>query len=235
MYLTERHIIKDNKEFDDICLKSKNLYNRAMYLVRKHYFNTKEYLDYYKVNRILIDSKDVDYYSLPSRVSNQTLMLLDRNFKSFFAQLRNKKSGSYVKPVRLPKYLEKEGRQIAIFPKDAISKKSLKKGFAKLSTLDILIPTKVKESELVEVRVVPRNNHHVVEITYKVEDKEVKLDNNRYASVDLGINNLMTVSSNVTKPFIINGKPLKSINQYWNKELARLQSLLGKLLREFKV
>lgn len=96
----------------------------------------------------------------------------------------------------------------------------------KLSTLDILIPTKATESNIVEVRVLPRNNHHIVEVVYKVEDKEVKIDNNRYASVDLGINNLMTVSSNVTKPFIINGKPLKSINQYWNKEKARLQSLL---------
>lgn len=226
MYLVERHIIKNNKELDDICLKSKNLYNRALYLVRQHYFNTKEYLDYYKLNRLMIDSNDVDYYSLPSRVSNQTLMLLDRNFKSFFALLKKKRRGSYDKPIKIPKYLEKEGRQIAIFSKDAISKKSLKKGFAKLSTLDILIPTKIKESELVEVRILPRNNHHVVEVVYKVEGKENKIDNNRYASVDLGINNLMTVSSNVTKPFIINGRPLKSINQYWNKEKARLQSLL---------
>lgn len=226
MYLTERHIIKNNKDLDEVCSKSKNLYNRALYLVRQHYFNTKEYLDYYKVNRIMIESKDEDYYSLPTRVSNQTLMVLDRNFKSFFAKLRKKKEGSYDKEVKIPKYLEKDGRNMAIFPKGAVSKVYLRKGFIKLSTLSIEIPTKVKESEFVEVRVLPRNNHHVVEITYKVEDKEVKLDNNRYASVDLGINNLMTVSSNVTKPFIINGKPLKSINQYWNKEKARLQSLL---------
>ena len=76
------------------------------------------------------------------------------------------------------------------------------------------------------MRILPRNNHHIVEVVYKVEDKENKIDNNRYASVDLGVNNLMTVSSNVMKPIIINGKPLKSINQYWNKEKARLQSLL---------
>ena len=226
MYLTERHVIKNNKELDEICFKSKNLYNKALYLVRQHYFNTKEYINFFKVNQLMINSKDVDYYSLPSRVSNQTLRLLDRNFKSFFNLLKKKRSGSYDKPIKIPKYLEKEGRYITIFIKDSISKKYLKKGLIKLSTLDILIPTKVKESELVEVRVLPRNNHNVVEIVYKVEDKEVKVDNNRYASVDLGINNLMTVSSNVTKPFIINGKSLKSINQFWNKEKARLQSLL---------
>ena len=226
MYLVERHVIKDNKELDEVCLKSKNLYNRALYLVRQHYFNTKEYLDYYKLNRLMIDSKDTNYYSLPVRVSNQALMLLDRNFKSVFALLKKKKNGSYDKPVKLPKYLNKEGRYITIFTKEAISKVYIKKGLVKLSTLDILIPTKVTESNLVEVRVLPRNNHHIVEVVYKVEDKENKIDNKRYASVDLGLNNLMTVSSNVTKPFIINGKPLKSINQYWNKELARLKSQL---------
>ena len=226
MYLTESHIIKNNKELDEVCFKSKNLYNRAIYLVRQHYFNTKEYLNYYKLSQLMRDSKDTDYYSLPSKVTNVTLMLLDRNFKSFFAKLRKKKDGSYDKPVRIPRYLEKDGRYITIFPKEAVSKKYLRKGLVKLSSLSLEIPTKVKESELVEVRILPRNNHHIVEVVYKIEGKENKIDNKRYASVDLGINNLMTVSSNVTKPFIINGKPLKSINQYWNKELARLKSKL---------
>lgn len=226
MYLTERHIIKDNNELDEVCFKSKNLYNKALYLVRQNYFYTKEYLNFYKISQFMRDSKDEDYYSLPTDVSNNVLMILDRNFKSFFALLKKKKSGSYDKQVKLPKYLEKDGRNIAVFIKRAVSKKSLKKGLIKLSSLSLEIPTKVKESELVEVRILPRNNHHVIEVVYKVEDKENKIDNKRYASVDLGINNLMTVSSNVTKPFIINGKPLKSINQYWNKEKARLQSLL---------
>lgn len=226
MYLTERHVIKDNKELDEVCFKSKNLYNRALYLVRQNYINTKEYINFFKLNKLMIDTKDEDYYSLPAIVSNQTLRLLDKNFRSFFALLKKKKKGSYDKPIKIPKYLDKEGRFIAIFPKGAVSKIYIRKGLVKLSKMDILIPTKVTESNLVEVRILPRKNHHVVEVVYKVEDKENKVDNKRYASVDLGINNLMTVSSNVTKPFIINGKPLKSINQYWNKEKARLQSLL---------
>ena len=226
MYLTERHIIKNSKELDKVCFKSKNLYNKALYLVRQHYFETKGYLDYYKVNRILIDSKDTDYYSLPAHVSNQILMLLDRNFKSFFALLKKKQSGKYDKSVRIPKYLDKQGRNIAVFNKISVSKVYLRKGLIKLSSLSIEIPTKVTESNLIEVRVLPRNNHHVVEVVYKVEEKELKPDNGRYASIDLGLNNLATVSSNVVRPFIINGRPLKSINQYYNKEVARLQSLL---------
>lgn len=226
MYLTERHIIKNNKELDELCFNSKNLYNKALYLVRQHYFETKDYLNFFGVYRFMVNSEDEDYYALPTKVSVQTLRLLDRNFKAFFALLKKKQSGNYNKPIRLPKYLDKEGRNIAIFPKDAVSMKFLKKGLIKLSSLSIEIPTKVTRSDLVEVRVLPRNNHHVVEVVYKVDDVEPKSDNGRYASIDLGLNNLATVSSNVVKPFIINGRPLKSINQYYNKEKARLQSHL---------
>lgn len=227
MYLTERHIIKNNEELDILCFKSKNLYNKALYLVRQHYFETKNYLDWIKVYRLMVDSKDEDYYALPTKVSNQTLRLLDRNFSSFFALIKKKKSSNYDKPIRIPRYLDKEGRYIAVFYKEAVSKVYLRKGIIKLSSLSIEIPTKkANESNLVEVRILPRNNHHIIEVVYEIEDKEVKSDNRRYASIDLGLNNLATVGSNVVKPFIINGKPLKSINQYWNKEKARLQSLL---------
>ena len=231
MYLVERHIIKSNnplyKELDNVCFLSKNLYNKALYLVRQHYFNTKEYLDYVKINRLLVDSKDVDYYALPIKVSVQTLRLLDRNFKSFFALLRKKKSKDYDKPIRIPRYLDKEGRTIAVFTKQAVSRVFIRKGLIKLSTLNILIPTKVTESNLVEVRVLPRNNHHIIEVVYEKEEKPLLPNNKRYAAIDLGLNNLATVCSNVEKPFIINGRPLKSINQRWNKHKANLQSHLA--------
>ena len=226
MYLTERHIIKNNKELDILCFNSKNLYNKALYLVRQHYFETKDYLNYFQVYRLMADSKDVDYYALPTRVATQTLRLLDRNFKSFFALIKKKKKNEYNKPIRIPRYLDKEGRTIATFPKGAVSMVYLRKGIIKLSSLSLQIPTKVTESNIVEVRVLPRNNHHVVEVTYKVDEVQLKSDNGRYASIDLGLNNLATVGSNVVKPFIVNGRPLKSINQYYNKEMARLQSLL---------
>lgn len=174
----------------------------------------------------MVDSKDEDYYALPSKVSNQTLRLLDWNFKSFFALLKKKRSGNFDKSIRIPRYLDKGGRYVTIFNKENVLKRYLKKGIIKLSKLSIEIPTKVTESNLVEVRVLPRNNHHVIEVVYKVDDVKPKDDNGRYASIDLGLDNLATVSSNVVEPFIINGRPLKSINQYYNKEKARLQAHL---------
>ena len=227
MYLVERHIIKNNKELDELCFKSKNLFNKALYLVRQHYFKTKDYLNFFGVNKLMVDSKDKDYYALPSKVSNQTLRLLDWNFKSFFALLKKKRSGNFDRSIRIPRYLDKDGRYVTIFNKENVLKRYLKKGIIKLSRLSIEIPTKkANESNLVEVRVLPRNNHHVIEVVYKVEEKQPKSDNGRYASIDLGLNNLAMVSSNVDKPFSINGRPLKSINQYYNKEKARLQAHL---------
>lgn len=135
MYLTERHIIKNNKELDKFCFNSKNLYNKALYLVRQHYFETKSYLDCFKLRKLMASSKDEDYYSLPCKVSSETLRLLDRNFKCFFALLKKKQSGNYNKPIRIPRYLDKEGRYLAIFTKQSVSKKSLKKGLIKLSSL----------------------------------------------------------------------------------------------------
>lgn len=232
MYLTERHIIKEqdplHKELDHMCFLTKNLYNKGLYLVRQHYFDTKEYLDYYKLHKKLTTSKDCDYYATnTTRVSNETLKLLDENFKSFYALLKKKKSGDYDKPVKIPKYLDKDGRFIATFNKEAISKKYLKEGIIKLSSItNTIITKKATVDNIVEVRVLPRKNHHIVEVVYKEEEKPLLDNNERYASIDLGVNNLATVSSNVTKPIIINGKPLKSINQRWNKQKAKLQSLL---------
>ena len=231
MYLVERHIIKSNnslrKELDNVCFLSKNLYNKALYLVRQHYFSTKEYLDYYKLNRLLVDSRDVDYYAIGNtKVANQTLMLLDRNFKSFFSLVKKKKSKDYKKPIRIPRYLDKEGRYVAVFEKNAVSKRFLKKGVIKLANVSNTFVTKVTIDNIVEIRVLPRNNHHIVEVVYKKEEKPLLVNNDRYAAIDLGLNNLATVSSNVEKPFIVNGKPLKSINQRWNKHKANLQSRL---------
>ena len=230
MYLAERHIIKpDNplyKELDNVCFLSKNLYNKALYLVRQHYFNTKEYLSYYKMCKYLADTRDVDYYALNTKVSRGTLLLLDRNFKSFFSLIKKKKNKDYDKPIRIPRYLDKRGKYVAVFEKYAVSKKSLKKGLIKLANISNVIKTKVKLEALKEVRVLPRTNHYILEVVYEKEEKQLLPNNGRYAAVDLGLNNLATVSSNVEKPFIINGRPLKSINRRWNKHKANLQSNL---------
>lgn len=225
MQLIEKHIIKKSDdrfvELSNICSLSKNLYNVGLYEVRQYYFTEKKFLNYINLNNKLVKDKQFDYYKLPSKVSQQTLKIVEQNFKSFFGSLKAKQKG---KKVKLPKYLNKKGKFITTYTNQAISKTELKKGFIKLSGTDIKIKTNVKDVQ--QVRIVPKIDSINVEVVYNVTAKQLLSDNNRYCSIDLGLNNLATVASNVIKPIIINGKPIKSINQHYNKRKAALQSKL---------
>ena len=228
MILAEKHIIKKNDyrfdELQNICKLSKNLYNVALYKTRQHFFEHNKFLTAFSLDGILRKKQDVDYNALPQKVSQQTLKMVEQNFKSFFALLKLKNKGKYKEKVKLPKYLDKDGEYITVYTNQAISKKALKEGFIQFSKTNIRIKTAVENVQ--QVRIVPKGNHLVVEVLYIVKEKELKEDNDRYCSIDLGVNNLSTMGSNVVKPFIINGKPLKSINQYYNKKLAKLKSEL---------
>ena len=222
MVLVERRQIKPSysiyKELDDLCFLSKNLYNATLYRVRQHFFATGKYLSYYDVNKEFTHSDQVDYRALPAKVSKMTQMLVEANFKSFFSKTKTDPK------ARPPRYLPKDGKQEVTYGKQALSFK--KEGFISLSKTNIFIKTKLPREVVQFVRVVHKGNHIVLEIGY--EKQVTKLfPNNNIASIDLGVNNLMTVVSNVSKPLIINGKPLKSINQYYNKELAKQKSVLS--------
>lgn len=220
MKMVERVIIKKSnkqyKELDNLCFLSKNLYNATLYRVRQHFFESGKYLNYNAVNKEFTLTNNVDYRALPAKVSKMTQMLVDKSFKSFFT----KKKNGYMK-VRPPKYLKKDGRQIVQYTKQALSFKV--KGFVKLSGTDIYIKT--QNNNVSFVRITPKNKYIVVEIGYEVDTPKV-VSNGKYASIDLGVNNLATLSSNVFRPIILNGRPLKSVNQYYNKNIAKLKSEL---------
>lgn len=224
MILTERHIIRKTnslyKELDMLCFLSKNLYNSALYTVRQFYFENKKYINWININNQFIKSKQIDYYTLPCKVSQQTLKMVDQNMKSFFNALKAKNS----KP-RLPKYLDKtKGRFVVTYTNQAISKTELKKGYIVLSKTNIRIKTKIHDVQ--QVRIVPQNNVIVVEVLYKADCKSNVSDVRKYCGVDFGLDNLMSCGFSDVRPMLINGRPLKSINWYYNKKKAELQSLL---------
>ena len=233
MNLVERHIINKNHSFyeecDDLSFKSKNIYNRSLYQIRQHYFNTNNYLSF---NQLFHEIKKEDCYKdLPRKVSALTLNMVDNNFKSFFKcnQDFKNKPWKYKGKPKIPKYLLKQnGRYLVRYTKQALSKRIFnKQGKIKLSQCNITLNTKITDwNKIKEARIVPKINHYVIEIVYEVECKEQKVNNN-IASVDIGLNNLLTVTFNDFKqPLTFNGRPLKSINQYYNKELSFLKSEL---------
>ena len=242
MKLVEKHIINTNSEFylecDRVCFLSKNLYNYANYIVRQKFIKSSKdkelgivehtnYLNYYIINKILISENQTDYISLPRKVSNQTLMLLDKNWKSFFSSIKEykKNKNKFLGRPKLPKYLNKNDKFITIYELGSISSKEIKNNIVKLSGTSIKIKT--RQTNIKQCRIIPRGNHFVIEIIYEKEEKKLLNNNGRYCSIDLGLNNLATVGSNVIKPIIINGRPLKSINQFYNKKKSYYQSKLG--------
>ena len=101
-------------------------------------------------------------------------------------------------------------------------------GFVKLSKTDIVIKTKLSRSDIKAARIVPKGNHFVIEILYKATVKPLKSEiPTRVAFIDPGLNNLLTITSNCFNPILYNGKPLKSINQLSNKNIATLKSKLS--------
>lgn len=233
MYLTERHVIKvgtaEFKEYDVICFLSKNMYNSALYALRKHFFETKTLKYKFQLSKEFQEQNQVDYRAMFVRSAQQIIGIAHQSMKSFFALIKAKKSGSYDKPVKLPKYLPKNGRQVMIYDNKAFYEKDFKEGYIRVAQTQSRIPTKIKNIKSIQqIRLAPKGNHVVVEVLYKVTDTPLKEDNRCYAAIDLGVNNLATVVSNVDSPKIINGRPLKSINQYYNKQKAKLQAKMDK-------
>lgn len=209
-------------EMDQLCFLSKNLYNATLYQMRRSFFGDEDFISFSELRKKFVAENQPDYRALPAKVSGQIQMLVDQNFSAFFALLRKKKNGDYDKKVQLPKYLKKDGRQVVIYPKDALS--FVKEGFVGLSKTNILIPTKQSKENILQVRLVPKNGYVVAEVVYEALKEKPLKKNNRYAAIDIGMNNLMAISSNVFDPVIINGRPVKSINEFYNKKIVEAKS-----------
>ena len=229
MILVEQHIIKKTNsaynELDQLCFLSKNLYNSAVYTIRQHYFNTKKYLNKFQLINEFTQNKQQDYIKLPRKVSQRVIYQVDNVFKSFFKLLKKKQNGQYNKPVKLPYYKNKlNGRNYLEFTEQAISQKNLKQGIISFGK-NINFTLNTDKTNIHQVRIIPRKNYIIVEVLYEIKDIKLKENNHKYLSIDLGINNLATCIDNKFNGFIINGKPLKSINHYYNKKLSYYKSI----------
>lgn len=172
----------------------------------------------------------IDYTSLMAQSSQQTLKILDRNWKSFFESIKSWKTSNinYTGRPKLPKYKKKNGRNIIVLTNQNCK---LLEGCVQLPLVleQFKLKTNIK-GNLKQVRMLPRNKSYIIEVVYTVDVTESKEDNNRYLSVDLGINNLATIGNNVgAMPIIINGKSLKAINQYYNKKISYYRGIAKRM------
>ncbi|HBE18653.1 MAG TPA: transposase [Cyanobacteria bacterium UBA11149] len=234
MQKVERHIIKSNDarfdELDNLSWQSKNLYNAANYVIRQNFLYNWGYLTYNRMASLMKSHRA--YQSLPAKVSQQILMILDKNWLGFFEAIKAYKNEptKFTARPKLPKYKDKvKGRNLIVYTLQAISRKQLKKGIIKLSGTDIWIKTTVNPDKICQVRVVPKCDCYIIEVIYNEPESTINQENfASVASIDLGLNNLVALTSNQPGfiPLLINGRPLKSINQFYNKRKSQLQSQL---------
>ena len=231
MQLVEQHIIKASDPrfgpIDQAAFAAKNLYNKANYIIRQSFIHDGKYIPYPEMDKRLQDTDE--YKALPAKVSQQVLRSLDKAWQSSFAAMREWRENpeKFLGRPKLPRYKDKQkGRYLLIYTIQAISKKALERGIIKFSKLPVEIQT--KQRNINQVRIVPRKGFYCVEVVYTVEPEPKELDPSLIAGVDIGVNNLAAVTSNKPgfAPVLVNGRPLKSVNQFYNKERARLQSLL---------
>lgn len=234
----EKHIIKvSNPYYSMFCEYThlaKNLYNHANFLVGSEFVNTGKWLRYQELDKILRQDVDyLDYKNMPEAQSaQQTLQLLDKNWKSFFQSIKDwsKNKGKYTGRPNLPKYKPKDGRMVFILTNQQVKLKNDLLYFPRSFKGLIVKPRCVRLDnfkKINQVRIVPSNQVFCVEIVYSVSvDDNLLPDNGRYMSIDLGLDNLVTIVTNIgLNPVIVNGKGLKSNNQYYNKKNAHYQKV----------
>ncbi|MGH2501801.1 MAG: RNA-guided endonuclease InsQ/TnpB family protein, partial [Ktedonobacterales bacterium] len=203
-------------------------YNAANYLVRQSFIYQGIYLEYGEVFHRINDHEA--YWALPRKVSNDVLRQLDRDWRGFFAALKAWKADptKFLGWPKLPRYKDKQaGRNLLIYDLQALSAPGLRRGEIVPSQLGITIQT--KQTTIKQARTAPRNGYFVVEVVYEREPVPATNNPDLHAGIDIGLNNLATIASDKAGfvPRIVNGRPVKSINQFYNKRKAALLRKLG--------
>ena len=228
---TEREIIYSTDErfnlIKNLCHLSKNLYNASLYDVRQYYFETKSYRTWQSQAPLFSKNKQPDYYALQSHLAQQVLMQVGRQFLSFFNNKSNKKK-------RIPKYKDKNGYNVITFNKVTISRQVDFDEDKQIYTYTLCkrsynLKIKSTKPNVKMVKFVYDEVNDLIKCfkIYEVERPKLKKDNSRYFSIDPGLNNIVSIYNNIgIRPLLYNGRPIKSINQYYNKTNAKLRSEL---------
>jgi IS605 OrfB family transposase len=242
MLLTQTVRLKLNK-FEQEVLKtlsrlSKNLFNVGLYTVRQYFFQERKYLSYESAYHLC--KQNENYQLLATDCGQQTLKYVDRCFKAFFKLLSMRQEGSYSAKVQIPKYLPKDGFFPLVIPIRA------RHNFAKddwrfliptsrqfrreRGSVYITIPENIRQFRIKEIRILPKQRGHFFDVAfvYEGQDEIAKTKETDTIGIDFGLDNLATVVSTKGESFIIDGKHIKSINQWFNKRRSHLRSYKDK-------
>ncbi len=230
MQQAERHRIDRHDprfaSIDAAAFASKHLYNAALYLVRQRFFADETVIPYGDLDKLMQPTEQ--YKALPAKVAQWVLKQVCFAWKSYLAACAAWQAdpSKFLGHPKLPKYLDKHGRNLLTYTEQAISGVKIRQGIVDFSGLPIQVKTRQQLPQ--QVRIVPRATHYMVEVIYEREVAPADVDPAWVAGVDLGINNLAVIASSQPGfvPLLVNGRPLKSLNQWYHKRRAYLQDKL---------
>lgn len=235
MNLVYSFCIPQTEHLVNLCKISNNLYNQALYLFRQTLKNENKWLWYADMDKLMKNTPnlegEINYRLLKAQVSQQILKVLDKNIKAYCKAIKDFKTNpsKYKAMPQLPSFKKRSGLFNLYYPNQSAIIKNGKIRLAK--DLEILIPQWSKYKERIQnfqqVRILPSGKKLKIEIVYRQEVKDADLDKSKYASIDLGIDNLATMVTDKGS-FLYSGKFLKSYNRNFNRQLAKLQSIKDK-------
>lgn len=223
---------KNNAELDALCRVSNDLYNQANYIIKQELNKSSNWIRYYELDRIMKVTEnlehEINYRKLKAQVAQQILRILDKNWSSYFRSLKafKKDRSKFKGQPRSPGFLKRGDRNLLIYTNQCSQIKGNK--IILDENISISIPEVDKDfSKFSQVRILPRKDRYEIEIIYKVDCANFELDQSNYLSIDLGVNNLAACISK-DKSFLLDGKSIKSVNQFFNKTVAKNKSFRDK-------
>ena len=233
-------------------IESKEIYNFANYVLRQLYFKNSNkhkyslsfieeyptlkelFLEYIEENKqfttlfykIICEFSKLKGYSINLKIVQNIVDKLKNDWTSYWQLLKMKKDQTYNKKINIPAYKKKYN--LVEYNNQVMSKKKLKLGYIGTDKMQqgIKIAKKHQELNCKCFRIYEKHDKLVCELIYEKDITKVE-KTDKVASIDLGLENLFTIAFNYNKKGIsIKGTKLKSINQYFNKLKAGLQSML---------
>ena len=229
---TEQVHLKSTSTLSSICHYAKNLYNEANFFARQRFFNYHIAPNYNDMDKLMNGSaseSSSNYVDLPAATAQWVLKTLNKNWLSFFRSIKDwkKHPNKYLGMPRPPKYLDKNGEFILIFTSAQFK---LKDGYIHFPKKTGFEPVKTRiNTKINQVRIIPVGTGYNCEIIYEVKQKDLNLNKDNILGIDIGVSNIVTMVNNIeTSPIVVKGGILKSINQFYNKEMSRLNSIKDK-------
>lgn len=234
MFGCQQVLIKNNKQLTSIlefiCSEANKLTNCGIYYARQVWFKIHKYLG--KFDLINEYKTNSHYQTLHSQAAQQTLLSVRESFKSYYELDKKFRNGELEHEPKLPKYRKKGGFVVVSYPKQALKLienqiqiplgLTVARWFG-LKNFSVTMPSNLKFEEIRELRILPRNRCFYIEFIYKLEGKKADVNFNKAIGIDHGLNNWLTCVSNVGTSIIVDGKHLKSLNQFYNKQISTIK------------